>query len=117
MRDWLYISDHCAAIRRVLEKGRLGEVYNIGGDNEKSNLEVVNTLCTILDKIAPREDRLSYQTQITHITDRAGHDRRYAIDATKITQELGWKALDTFESGIQKTVEAYLSHQQEKIDS
>ena len=111
IRDWLYVQDHCSAIRRVLEAGTLGEVYNIGGWNEKANLEVVHTLCDILDDLSPRADGASYKTQITFVTDRPGHDRRYAIDASKLERELGWKPAETFESGIRKTVAWYLSHQ------
>jgi dTDP-glucose 4,6-dehydratase len=111
IRDWLYVQDHCSAIRRVLEAGTLGEVYNIGGWNEKANLEVVHTLCDILDDLSPRADGASYKTQITFVTDRPGHDRRYAIDASKLERELGWKPAETFESGIRKTVAWYLAHQ------
>lgn len=110
VRDWLYVGDHFAAIRRVLQDGRPGETYNIGGWNEKTNLEVVHTLCDILDKLAPRKAG-SYRDQITFVTDRPGHDRRYAIDAGKIERELGWKPAETFETGIQKTVQWYLDHQ------
>ena len=111
IRDWLYVKDHCSAIRRVLEAGRVGEVYNVGGWNEKTNLEVVNTLCQILDEEQPRADGKSYAEQITFVTDRPGHDRRYAIDATKLERELGWKPAETFETGIRKTVRWYLEHQ------
>jgi dTDP-glucose 4,6-dehydratase len=111
VRDWLYVRDHCAAIRRVLEAGRLGETYNIGGWNEKANLDVVNTLCDILDKLDPKSNGNSYRDQITFVADRPGHDRRYAIDARKIEQELGWKPEETFETGIKKTVQWYLEHQ------
>jgi len=111
IRDWLYVKDHCSAIRRVLEAGRLGETYNIGGWNEKANLEVVHTLCTILDELSPRADGKAYKEQITYVKDRPGHDRRYAIDATKIERELGWKPDETFETGIRKTVQWYLDHQ------
>jgi dTDP-glucose 4,6-dehydratase len=110
VRDWLYVGDHCAAIRRVLEAGRLGECYNIGGWNEKTNLEVVHTLCDILDEERVRADGVSYREQIQYIKDRPGHDRRYAIDAHKIERELGWKPAETFETGIRKTVRWYLDH-------
>lgn len=105
------VKDHCAAIRRVLDAGRVGETYNVGGWNEKSNLEVVHTLCAILDQLKPRTDNLSYATQITFVKDRPGHDRRYAIDATKLAQELDWQPSETFETGIHKTVQWYLDHQ------
>ena len=110
VRDWLYVTDHCTAIRRVLEAGRVGEVYNIGGRNEMRNLDVVNLLCDILDHERPREGGGSYRTQITFVKDRPGHDRRYAIDAGKIERELGWKPAETFETGIRKTVRWYLDH-------
>ena len=109
-RDWLYVKDHCSAIRRVLEAGRLGEVYNIGGRNEKPNLEVVRTLCGILDELKPRADGQSYAAQITFVEDRPGHDRRYAIDAGKIERELGWRPAETFDTGIRKTVQWYLDN-------
>ena len=112
VRDWLYVKDHCSAIRRVLEAGRVGEVYNVGGWNEKPNLEVVQTLCTILDELQPRADGQPYKSQITYVQDRPGHDRRYAIDARKLERELGWKPAETFESGIRKTVEWYLANQE-----
>jgi len=111
IRDWLYVKDHCSAIRRVLEKGRLGEVYNIGGWNEKANLDIVYTVCSLLDELRPRADGKSYREQITFVTDRPGHDRRYAIDARKIESELGWKPAETFETGIRKTVRWYLDNQ------
>ena len=111
IRDWLYVTDHCSAIRRVLEAGVLGETYNVGGWNEKANLDVVNTLCSILDELQPRADGQPYQSQIVFVKDRAGHDRRYAIDATKLERELGWKPAETFETGIRKTVEWYLANQ------
>ena len=112
VRDWLYVRDHCSAIRRVLEAGRVGETYNVGGWNEKPNLDVVHTLCAILDELSPRADAKLYAEQITYVTDRLGHDRRYAIDATKINRELGWKPAETFETGIRKTVQWYLDNQQ-----
>ena len=111
IRDWLYVKDHCSAIRRVLEAGKLGETYNVGGWNEKPNLDVVHTLCAILDELSPRADGKPYKEQITYVTDRPGHDRRYAIDATKIERELGWKPAETFETGIRKTVQWYLDNQ------
>lgn len=111
IRDWLYVIDHCKGITTVLEKGIIGETYNIGGLNEKTNLEVVQTLCDLLDKLKPREDGKSYKTQITFVKDRPGHDRRYAIDSSKIQYELGWKPEETFESGIFKTVQWYLDNQ------
>lgn len=110
IRDWLYVSDHCSAIRTVLDKGNLGEVYNIGGWNEKYNIDVIKTICTILDKLMPRHDKQSYVEQITYIKDRAGHDRRYAIDATKIKNTLDWQPQECFETGIRKTVEWYVSN-------
>ena len=111
IRDWLYVADHCAAIRCVLAAGRVGEVYNIGGWNEKANIEVVKTLCRMLDAKKPRADGKSYLDQITFVEDRAGHDQRYAIDASKLADELGWKPIETFETGIEKTVNWYLEHQ------
>ena len=110
VRDWLYVRDHTSAIRRVLQAGRVGEVYNVGGWNEMANLDVVKTLCAVLDKESPRKDGQSYATQITFVKDRPGHDRRYAIDARKLERELGWKPAETFESGIRKTVRWYLDH-------
>jgi len=110
IRDWLYVKDHCSAIRRVLEAGTLGETYNVGGWNEKPNIEIVNTVCALLDELRPRADGLSYVTQITYVTDRPGHDRRYAIDARKLERELGWKPAETFETGIRKTVQWYLDN-------
>lgn len=111
VRDWLYVEDHCRAIMRVLEAGKLGETYNIGGRSEKSNLEVVNILCSVLDLLLPRADGKSYSEQITFVADRPGHDRRYAIDPSKIELDLGWKAQETFETGILKTVKWYLANQ------
>jgi len=110
IRDWLYVKDHCSAIRRVLEAGCLGETYNVGGWNEKPNLEIVHTVCALLDELRPKADGSSYTAQITFVQDRPGHDRRYAIDARKIERELGWKPAETFETGIRKTVQWYLDH-------
>jgi dTDP-glucose 4,6-dehydratase len=112
VRDWLYVEDHCRAILRVLEAGRVGETYNIGGWNEKPNLEVVHTICDRLDAVRPRADGASYKSQITFVKDRPGHDRRYAIDARKIERELGWTPRETFESGITKTIDWYLANPQ-----
>jgi dTDP-glucose 4,6-dehydratase len=111
IRDWLYVKDHCHAIRRVLEVGRPGDTYNVGGWNEKANLDVVQTLCAILDELQPRADGRSYTAQITFVKDRPGHDRRYAIDAGKLERELGWKPQETFDTGIRKTVQWYLANQ------
>ena len=110
VRDWLYVEDHCKAIMRVLQDGRLGETYNVGGWNEKPNIEVVRTLCALLDELQPRADGESYATQMTFVKDRPGHDRRYAIDARKLERELGWRPEETFESGLRKTVQWYLGH-------
>ena len=110
VRDWLYVKDHCSAIRRVLEAGRVGETYNVGGWNEKPNIEIVKTVCALLDQLKPRSDGKPYAEQITYVTDRPGHDRRYAIDARKLERELGWKPAETFETGIRKTVEWYLAN-------
>lgn len=116
IRDWLYVSDHCSAICRVLEAGKVGEVYNIGGLNEKANIEIVHTLCDILDELRPRGtengETSSYRDLISHVKDRPGHDRRYAIDAKKIEQELDWRPSETFETGIRKTVSWYLDNQE-----
>jgi len=112
IRDWLYVKDHCSAIRRVLEAGTTGEVYNVGGWNEKPNLEIVNRVCALLDELRPRADGKPYADQITYVTDRPGHDRRYAIDARKLERELGWKPAETFETGIRKTVAWYLDNQE-----
>ncbi len=111
VRDWLYVSDHCAAIRAVLEKGRIGETYNVGGDAEMQNITVVETICKLLDVRRPRSDGQSRATQITYVKDRPGHDRRYAIDASKLQDELGWKPQFTFEQGIAATVDWYLENQ------
>ena len=110
IRDWLYVGDHCAAIARVLEAGTPGEVYNVGGNNEKTNIEVVHTLCDLLDSLKPRTDGKSYRDQITFVTDRPGHDARYAIDASKIKNALDWEPQETFETGLRKTVTWYLEH-------
>jgi dTDP-glucose 4,6-dehydratase len=110
IRDWLYVGDHCSAIRRVLAAGRVGETYNIGGWNEMPNIEIVQTICDLLEQLRPRLDGGSYRSQIAYVKDRPGHDRRYAIDARKIEQELGWKPAETFDSGIRKTVQWYLAH-------
>ncbi|WP_395701113.1 dTDP-glucose 4,6-dehydratase [Aquabacterium sp.] len=109
VRDWLYVGDHCSAIRTVLARGRVGETYNIGGWNEKPNREIVHTICTLLDELRP-DPQGPYARLITHVTDRPGHDRRYAIDARKIERELGWRPAETFDSGIRKTVQWYLDH-------
>ena len=111
IRDWLYVRDHCSAIRRVLDAGRPGETYNVGGWNEKPNLEIVHTVCALLDELRPRADGKPYREQISYVTDRPGHDRRYAIDARKIERELGWKPAETFATGIRKTVQWYLENQ------
>ncbi len=111
IRDWLYVRDHCSAIRQILKAGRVGETYNIGGWNEKANLDVVETLCAVLDELKPRDDGRSYKAQIAFIKDRPGHDRRYAIDASKLERELGWKPQETFETGVRKTVVWYLANQ------
>jgi len=111
VRDWLYVGDHCAAIREVLARGEPGETYNVGGWNEKKNIEVVHTLCDLLDEARPKLAG-SYRDQISYVTDRPGHDRRYAIDARKLERELGWKPAETFETGLAKTVRWYLDNQQ-----
>ena len=111
IRDWLYVKDHCSAIRRVLADGRVGETYNVGGWNEKPNLDIVHTVCELLDEMQPRADGVPYREQIIYVTDRPGHDRRYAIDAHKLEKELGWMPAETFETGIRKTVRWYLDNQ------
>jgi len=111
IRDWLYVKDHCSAIRKVLSDGTVGEVYNVGGWNEKPNIEVVTTICELLDALEPRSDGKSYKNQIVHVADRLGHDVRYAIDARKLEQQLGWKPAETFESGIRKTVSWYINNE------
>ncbi len=111
IRDWLYVKDHCSAIREVLKKGKIGETYNVGGWNEKTNLDVVKTLCGILDELRPKADGSRYENQITYVKDRPGHDRRYAIDASKLERELDWKPKETFETGLRKTVLWYLENE------
>ena len=110
IRDWLFVDDHARALRLVLEKGKLGETYNIGGHNEKTNLDVVKTICAILDELRPSEDKSAYESLITFVKDRPGHDVRYAIDADKIAKDLGWLPEETFESGIRKTIQWYLDN-------
>lgn len=111
VRDWLYVADHCSAIRRVLEAGKVGETYNVGGNSEMQNIEVVKTICSLLDKQHPRADGNPYDAQITYVKDRPGHDRRYAIDSSKLKRELGWEPAHTFEQGIAETVSWYLDNQ------
>ena len=111
VRDWLYVADHCEAIRTVLAKGRVGETYNVGGNAERENIEVVRTICRLLDQRRPRPDGQPHEVLITHVTDRPGHDRRYAIDASKLKNELGWEPKYSFEQGIAATVDWYLAHQ------
>lgn len=110
VRDWLYVEDHAQALLTVLQRGRLGETYNIGGNNERKNIEIVDRVCELLDELKPRIDGLSYKTQKTYVKDRPGHDKRYAIDASKIKSELGWEPMETFESGFRKTVKWYLEN-------
>ena len=111
VRDWLFVGDHCSAIRTVLEKGRVGETYNVGGDAERQNIEVVETICRLLDERRPRQDGKPRASQISFVADRPGHDRRYAIDASKLKNELGWQPRHTFEQGIAETVDWYLDNQ------
>jgi dTDP-glucose 4,6-dehydratase len=110
VRDWLYVGDHCEAVRTVLARGTPGETYNLGGRNEKTNIEVVETICSILDELCSADPVLPHRKLITYVKDRPGHDRRYAIDASKIERELGWKPRETFETGLRKTVEWYLNN-------
>jgi len=110
IRDWLYVGDHCAAVRQILERGRIGETYNIGGNSERTNIDVAGAICRILDELRPHPRGETYQSLITHVSDRPGHDRRYAIDASKVETELGWKPVETFESGLRKTVQWYLQN-------
>ncbi len=110
IRDWLYVEDHCRALERVLEDGQPGEVYNVGGDNEKTNLGLVGTLCEILDDLVPDSPHKPHKSLIQFVADRPGHDRRYAIDAGKIKRELGWKPEETLDTGLYKTVQWYLKH-------
>jgi dTDP-glucose 4,6-dehydratase len=110
IRDWLYVKDHCSAIREILKQGQIGETYNVGGRNEKTNLEVVETLCAVLDELKPKSNSKSYSEQITFLKDRPGHDRRYAINPSKLERELNWRAQETFETGLRKTVLWYLDH-------
>ena len=112
VRDWLFVQDHCAAIRKVLALGRAGETYNVGGHSEKKNIEVVETICSILDEFCPNDASVPHRKLITYVKDRPGHDRRYAIDARKIERETGWKPIETFESGIRKTIQWYLDNQE-----
>ena len=112
IRDWLYVEDHCRAISTALENGQIGETYNIGGKCEKPNIHIVDSICEILDKLRPRSDGNSYKTQKTFVKDRPGHDRRYAIDSLKIEKELGWYPKETFESGLEKTIQWYLENRE-----
>jgi len=110
VRDWLFVHDHCAAIRKVLALGKAGETYNVGGHSEKKNIEVVETICSILDELCPNDPSVPHRKLITYVKDRPGHDRRYAIDARKIERETAWKPIETFESGIRKTIQWYLDN-------
>ena len=116
IRDWLYVEDHAAAIWLVLRQGRVGETYNIGGLSEKPNIEIVRTICALLDRKSPRSDHQSYAVQITYVTDRPGHDRRYAINCTKLQRELGWNPCESFSTGLEKTVDWYLTHREWAAD-
>lgn len=111
VRDWLYVEDHVRALQAVFERGQPGRKYNVGGNNEKQNIEVVRIVCAILDRMRPRADGKPYADQITSVADRPGHDKRYAIDATRIQEELGWAPAETFETGIEKTIEWYLANE------
>jgi len=111
VRDWLFVEDHCAAIRTVLARGRIGETYNIGGRGEKTNLEIIRTICAVLDELRPRDPVVPHSKLITFVQDRPGHDRRYAMNTWKIEHELGWRPQETFESGIRRTVQWYLAHE------
>jgi dTDP-glucose 4,6-dehydratase len=111
VRDWLFVEDHCEAVRTVLARGRVGETYNVGGWNEKRNLEVVETICSVLDELCPHDPVVPHRKLISFVKDRPGHDRRYAMDAHKLERELGWKPRETFDSGIRKTIEWYLNNQ------
>ena len=111
IRDWLYVQNHCSAILEILKRGQIGETYNVGGWNEKTNIEVVESLCAVLDELKPKLDGKSYREQITFVKDRPGHDKRYAIDASKLELDLGWKPKETFATGLRKTVLWYLEHE------
>ena len=111
VRDWLFVEDHCDAIYEVLQHGKIGDTYNIGGHNEIRNIDIVNTICSILDELKPRSNNQSFSELITYVTDRPGHDFRYAIDASKIKNDLGWTPKETFETGIRKTIQWYLDHE------
>jgi dTDP-glucose 4,6-dehydratase len=111
VRDWLYVGDHCSALRTVLERGAIGETYNIGGRNEQANLDTVELLCSLLDEMLPGSPNVPHRELITFVTDRPGHDRRYAINADKIERELGWRPAETFATGLRRTVQWYLAHQ------